>query len=79
VAFIDPANSGTSNVKPASITNGAETVVSSGDAADDIRLDVRSLFQKFIDAEQPADVRRLDHVSDQCPCIVDDDESARPA
>jgi hypothetical protein len=50
IAFIDPANGGSANVKPASITNGAETVVSTGDDADDIRLDVRSLFQKFIDA-----------------------------
>ncbi len=50
VAFIDPANNGSANVKPASITYGAETVVSTGDDADDIRLDVRALFQKFIDA-----------------------------
>jgi HK97 family phage prohead protease len=50
VAFIDPANSGSANVKPASITNGAEAIVSTGDDADDIRLDVRALFQKFIDA-----------------------------
>jgi hypothetical protein len=53
VAFIDPANSGTSNVKPASVTNGAETVASTGDDADDIRLDVRALFQKYIDANNP--------------------------
>lgn len=50
VAFIDPTNAGTSNVKPASITNGAETVASTGDTADDIRMDVRALFQKFINA-----------------------------
>lgn len=50
VAFIDPANNGSANVKPASITYGAEAVVSTGDDADDIRLDVRALFQKFIDA-----------------------------
>jgi HK97 family phage major capsid protein len=50
VAFVDPANSGTSNVKPASVTNGAETVASTGDDADAIRVDVRALFQKFIDA-----------------------------
>src|SRR3546814_3184544 len=42
VAFIDPSNNGAPNVKPASITYGAETVVSTGDDADDIRLDVRS-------------------------------------
>lgn len=48
------SNSGTSLVKPASITNGAEAIVASaGGDADDIRLDVRSLFQKFIDADNP--------------------------
>ncbi len=51
--FIDPANGGSSNVKPASVTYGAETVASTGDDADDIRLDVRALFQKFIDANNP--------------------------
>lgn len=49
-SFIDPANAGTSNVKPASITNGAATVVSTGTDADHIRLDLRALFQKFITA-----------------------------
>lgn len=53
VAFIDPANAGTSNVKPASITNGAAAVVSPGTDADDIRLGVRAVFQKFIDANNP--------------------------
>jgi HK97 family phage prohead protease len=53
LAFVDPANSGTSLVKPASITNGAGTVVSSGDTADDIRLDLRSLFAKFHGANNP--------------------------
>src|SRR5690606_17060118 len=53
-AFIDPANSGTPNVKPASITSGASAIVSeSYSDADDIRLDVRSVFQKFIDADNP--------------------------
>lgn len=51
--FIDPANSGTSNVKPASITNGAATVASTGTDADHIRLDVRALFAKFIAANNP--------------------------
>lgn len=53
VAFIDPANAGTANVKPASITNGAATVASSGDDADAIRMDIRSLFQEFLDANNP--------------------------
>lgn len=50
-AFIDPANNGTSNVKPAAITNGADSIAASGTGdADDIRLDIRSLIQKFINA-----------------------------
>jgi HK97 family phage prohead protease len=50
VAFIDPANNGTANVKPAAVTYNAETVASTGDDADDVRLDVRALFAKFIAA-----------------------------
>jgi len=53
LTFIDPANAGVSNIKPASITNGAESIVSTGDTAEDIRLDVRAVFQKFIDANNP--------------------------
>ena len=53
LTFVDPANAGVANVKPASITNGAESIVSSGDTAEDIRLDVRAVFQKFIDANNP--------------------------
>jgi HK97 family phage prohead protease len=53
VAFIDPANSGSANVKPASITNGAQTVVSTGEDEDAVRMDIRALFQKFIDANNP--------------------------
>lgn len=50
-AFIDPSNSGSSNVKPASITNGADSIAASaGGDADDIRLDIRSLVQKFVNA-----------------------------
>lgn len=50
VAFIDPSNNGSANVKPAAVTYQAETVASTGDDADDIRLDVRALFAKFIEA-----------------------------
>ena len=54
VAFIDPTNAGSANVKPASVTNGAAAIAASGTGdADDIRLDVRSVFQKFIDANNP--------------------------
>lgn len=49
-AFIDPSNGGTPGVKPASISNGAASIVSTGTDADDIRLDARAVFQKFIDA-----------------------------
>jgi hypothetical protein len=51
VSFIDPNNAGSANVEPASITNGADAIVaSSGGDADDIRLDLRSLVQKFVNA-----------------------------
>ena len=53
LAFIDPTNSGTSLVKPASITNGASSIVSSGDDADAVRLDLRGLFAKFHAANNP--------------------------
>jgi HK97 family phage major capsid protein len=47
--FIDPANSGATGVRPASITNGADTVAAETYVdADSVRLDLRSLFQKFI-------------------------------
>jgi HK97 family phage major capsid protein len=50
-AFIDPSNSGTANVKPASVTNGAPHSAASGTGdADDIRADIRSLINEFIAA-----------------------------
>jgi HK97 family phage major capsid protein len=51
--FVDPALAGVANISPASITNGAESVASTGDTADAIRLDVRALLQKFIDSKNP--------------------------
>lgn len=53
VSFIDPTNAGTANVKPASVTNGAASVASTGTDGDAVRLDIRALFQKFIDADNP--------------------------
>ena len=51
--FLDPANSGTSGVKPASITNGAPHGAASGTGdADDVRADLRSLINEFIAANQ---------------------------
>jgi HK97 family phage major capsid protein len=49
VAFIDPTNAGTANVKPASVANGAISIAASGTGdADDIRLDIRNLLQVFV-------------------------------
>lgn len=52
--FIDPTNSGTSDVKPASITNGAAHGAGSGTGdADDVRADIRSLLGEYIAANNP--------------------------
>jgi HK97 family phage major capsid protein len=52
-AFVDPSNSGTSNVKPASVANGAPHAAASGTGdADDIRHDLRSLINEFVVANQ---------------------------
>lgn len=52
--FISPSNSGTANVKPASITNGAQAIAATTYTdADDVRLDARSVMQYFIDANNP--------------------------
>lgn len=48
--FVDPSNAGTSNVKPASITNGVTPVVASGTDADAVRADVQALMAKFLTA-----------------------------
>jgi HK97 family phage major capsid protein len=49
VAFIDPTNGGTPNIKPASVANGAIAIAASGTGdADDIRLDIRNLLQVFV-------------------------------
>jgi hypothetical protein len=52
--FIDPTNSGSANVKPASITNGAQAIAAETFTdADEVRLDIRSVMQYFIDANNP--------------------------
>src|SRR5262245_14255790 len=51
--FITPSKTAVANVSPASITNGASAIVSSGDDADAIRLDIRSLLAKFHAANNP--------------------------
>lgn len=48
--FVDPANAGSANVKPASIINGVAAVTASGTDSDDVRADVKALFGKFIAA-----------------------------
>lgn len=51
VDFIDPAKAAVAGVSPASITNGStDDIASSGTDADAIRLDVRSVFARFIAA-----------------------------
>lgn len=48
--FVNPANAGTPNVKPASITNGVTAIVSGGGSEADIRADVSALYAPFIAA-----------------------------
>ncbi len=48
--FVNPANAGTANIKPASITNGVTAVVSSGSTEAAVRADIRALFAAFIAA-----------------------------
>ena len=45
--FIDPANAGVADVKPASITNGVTAVVASGTSADALRADVKTVMTNF--------------------------------
>jgi hypothetical protein len=49
IDFIDPAKAAVAGVSPASILNGStDDIASSGTDADAIRLDVRSVFARFI-------------------------------
>jgi HK97 family phage major capsid protein len=52
--FLDPSNSGSTDVKPASITNGVTPVASSGATADDARADAVAVMNKFAAANIPA-------------------------
>jgi HK97 family phage major capsid protein len=49
-AFIDPANAGSAGVKPASITNGATTIHSSGNSLANIDSDLALLIEALADA-----------------------------
>ena len=53
IDFIDPAKTASAGISPASITNGAETIASPGDDADDVRLGIRALWAKFTAANNP--------------------------
>lgn len=48
--FVDPANAGTANVKPASIINGVTAVTATGSDAEDVRADIKTLMAKFVAA-----------------------------
>jgi len=50
IDFVDPANAGTANVKPASVTNGVVAVTPSGTDADAVRVDFKNLMAGFISA-----------------------------
>jgi HK97 family phage major capsid protein/HK97 family phage prohead protease len=53
IDFINPAKTAVPGTSPASITNGAETIASTGDAADDVRLDIRAVYAKYSAANNP--------------------------
>ena len=53
IDFINPAKAAVANVSPASITNGATAIASSGDTAEDIRVDIQALWAPFIAARNP--------------------------
>lgn len=55
IAFVDPANAGSAGVKPAAITNGADSIAAEGTGdADDIRKDIKSMISKFVVASNMA-------------------------
>jgi HK97 family phage major capsid protein len=45
--FLDPANAGTANIKPAAVTNGVTPIVSTGNDADHVRLDLENLLATY--------------------------------
>lgn len=48
--FIDPDKAAAAGVSPASVTNGVTIIQSAGTTADDVRTDIRAIYQTFIDA-----------------------------
>jgi HK97 family phage major capsid protein/HK97 family phage prohead protease len=52
IDFIDPAEAGTTNVQPASITNGLTALTSAGTSADNARTDLANIVSSFVEANQ---------------------------
>lgn len=50
IDFVNPAKTAVAGISPASVTNGATAIASTGNDADAIRTDVRSVFAAFITA-----------------------------
>jgi HK97 family phage major capsid protein/HK97 family phage prohead protease len=50
IDFIDPAEAGTANVQPASITNGLTALTSAGTSADNARTDLANIVSSFVEA-----------------------------
>lgn len=50
--FIDPAEAGTANVQPASLTNGLVALTSAGTSADNARADLANIVADFVAANQ---------------------------
>ena len=54
IDFIDPTKTASAGVSPASVTNGTQAIAAATYTdADDVRLDVRSVMQYFINADNP--------------------------
>lgn len=51
--FIDPSFTGSANVSPASITNGASSSAASGTDADAVRADIATMWEAAITAKNP--------------------------
>lgn len=50
ISFVDPANAGTTDVEPASITNGVSAIPSSGNTYSDVITDIQAVHAPFITA-----------------------------
>lgn len=52
ISFVDPANAGTAQIKPASITNGVTPLSSAGTSSDNVITDIANILQAFIENNQ---------------------------